>query len=213
MLMSAANRHPADVNEPLLKENPNRFVIFPIKYPQLWEMYKKVSHSPPARMVCAIWLTVATFCSQAEASFWTAEELDLAHDLNDWEKLTADEQFFIKHVLAFFAASDGIVVENLIERFCAEVQVPEARFFYSFQAMIENVHSESYSLLIDTYVKDKQEKLRLFHAIETVPCVRKKAEWSIRWIGESRRFAERLVAFAVVEVCHDAVALTPHLAP
>ena len=151
-------------------------------------------------MVCAVWLTVATFCSQAEASFWTAEELDLAHDLNDWAKLTDDEQFFIKHVLAFFAASDGIVVENLVERFCAEVQVPEARFFYSFQAMIENVHSETYSLLIDTYVKDKQEKLRLFRALETVPCVRKKAEWSIRWIRESRRFAERLVAFAVVEV-------------
>lgn len=169
--------HPDDAHEPLLKENPNRFVIFPIQYPQLWEMYKK-----------------------AEASFWTAEELDLAHDLNDWAKLTDDEQHFVKHVLAFFAASDGIVVENLVERFCAEVQVPEARFFYAFQAMIENVHSESYSLLIDTYVKDKQEKLRLFNAIETVPCVRKKAEWAIHWIRESRRFAERLVAFAVVEV-------------
>ncbi len=168
--------HPADANEPLLKENPNRFVIFPIQYPQLWEMYKK-----------------------AEASFWTAEEIDLALDMNDYEKLTDDEKHFVTHVLAFFAASDGIVNENLVERFCAEVQVPEARFFYGFQIAIENIHSETYSLLIDTYVKDKQEKAHLFNALETVPCVRKKADWALRWIEESSRFAERLVAFAVVE--------------
>jgi ribonucleotide reductase beta subunit family protein with ferritin-like domain len=168
--------HADDLNEPILRENPNRFVIFPIQYPRLWEYYKK-----------------------AEASFWTAEEVDLAHDLNDWAKLTDDEQYFIKHVLAFFAASDGIVNENLVERFCAEVQIPEARFFYGFQIAIENIHSETYSLLIDTYVKDKAEKMHLFNALEEVPCVRKKADWALRWITESRRFAERLVAFAVVE--------------
>ena len=173
--MSAA-QHPDDANEPLLKENANRFVIFPIKYPRVWEMYKK-----------------------AEASFWTAEEIDLANDANDWDKLNDDERFFIKHVLAFFAASDGIVNENLVERFCGEVQIPEARFFYGFQIAIENIHSETYSLLIDTYVKDKEEKAHLFNALETVPCVQKKANWALRWITESSRFAERLVAFAVVE--------------
>ena len=171
-----AEQHPDDANEPMLKANPNRFVIFPIQHPQLWEMYKK-----------------------AEASFWTAEEVDLAHDLVDYEKLSRDEQFFIKHVLAFFAASDGIVNENLVERFCAEVQIPEARFFYGFQIAIENIHSETYSLLIDTYVKDKAEKALLFNALETVPCVQKKANWALRWITEASRFAERLVAFAVVE--------------
>jgi len=165
-----------DAAEPMLQPNPSRFVIFPIKHHDMWVMYKK-----------------------AEASFWTAEEVDLANDLNDWEKLTENEQHFIKHVLAFFAASDGIVNENLIERFSSEVQYPEARFFYGFQIMIENIHSEMYSLLIDTYVRDPAEKDKLFNAIETVPCVQKKAEWALRWITESRRFAERLVAFAVVE--------------
>ncbi|MGY9034092.1 MAG: ribonucleotide-diphosphate reductase subunit beta [Rhodobacterales bacterium] len=169
--------HPDDLNEPMLQASASRFVIFPIKHDDLWLMFKK-----------------------AQASFWTAEEVDLAHDMNDWEKLTDDEQFFIKHVLAFFAASDGIVNENLIERFCSEVQYPEARFFYGFQVMIENVHSETYSLLIDTYVKNKAEKAHLFNAIETIPCVRKKAEWALRHITESSRFAERLVAFACVEV-------------
>jgi len=168
--------HPDDLAEPMLKENPSRFVIFPIQFKDLWLMYKK-----------------------AQASFWTAEEIDLANDLRDWDGLTADEQFFIKHVLAFFAASDGIVNENLVERFCSEVQYPEARFFYGFQIMIENIHSETYSLLIDTYVKDKAEKSHLFNALETVPCVRKKADWALRWIEGSNRFAERLVAFAVVE--------------
>lgn len=168
--------HPADLAEPMLQENASRFVIFPIKHKELWLMFKK-----------------------AQASFWTAEEIDLSNDLRDWEGLGEDEQHFIKHVLAFFAASDGIVNENLVERFCSEVQYPEARFFYGFQIMIENVHSETYSLLIDTYVRDKAEKHHLFNALETVPCVRKKAEWAMRWITQSRRFAERLVAFAVVE--------------
>lgn len=168
--------HPSDSLEPMLQASASRFVIFPIKHDDLWRMFKK-----------------------AQASFWTAEEIDLAHDATDWEKLTDDEQFFIKHVLAFFAASDGIVNENLIERFCGEVQYPEARFFYGFQVMIENVHSETYSLLIDTYVKNKAEKAHLFNAIETIPCVRKKAEWALRHITESSRFAERLVAFACVE--------------
>jgi ribonucleoside-diphosphate reductase beta chain len=172
----ALQTHPDDLNEPMLQENASRFVIFPIKHNRLWEMFKK-----------------------AQASFWTAEEIDLANDANDWDKLNDNEQYFIKHILAFFAASDGIVNENLVERFCSEVQYPEARFFYGFQIMIENVHSETYSLLIDTYVKNKAEKHRLFNALETVPCVKKKADWALRWITDSTRFAERLVAFAVVE--------------
>lgn len=162
--------------EPLLQENKKRFVLFPIQHPEIWKMYK-----------------------QAEASFWTAEEIDLAPDLKDWERLSADEQHFIKHVLAFFAASDGIVNENLAERFLSEVQVPEARCFYGFQIAIENIHSETYSLLIDTYIKDSIEKDRLFNAIDTVPCVTKKAEWAMKWISGDATFAERLVAFAAVE--------------
>ena len=165
-----------DAAEPMLQPNPSRFVIFPIKEHEMWVMYKK-----------------------AEASFWTAEEVDLANDDVDWDKLTSNEQHFIKHVLAFFAASDGIVNENLIERFSGEVQIPEARFFYGFQIMIENIHSEMYSLLLDKYVKNPEEKHKLFNAVETVPCVRKKANWALKWITESKRFAERLVAFAVVE--------------
>lgn len=162
--------------EPILQDNKDRFVLFPIKHKQIWEMYKK-----------------------AEASFWTAEEIDLTPDLLDWErKLKDDEKHFIKHVLAFFAASDGIVNENLAVNFMNEVQYPEARCFYGFQIMIENIHSEAYSLLIDTYIKDPVEKNYLFHAIETVPCVAKKAEWALRWISKGK-FAERLVAFAAVE--------------
>lgn len=161
--------------EVLLQENKERFVLLPIKYPEIWKMYKK-----------------------HEASFWTAEEIDLSPDLKDWERLTADEQHFVKHVLAFFAASDGIVNENLAVNFMKEVQLPEARCFYGFQIMIENIHSETYSLLIDTYIKDNIEKKRLFNAIETVPCVQKKAQWALRWINEGS-FAERLVAFAAVE--------------
>ena len=162
--------------EPILKETNDRFVIFPIKHKEIWAMYK-----------------------QAEASFWTAEEIDLQQDMTDWEnKLTKDERHFIKHVLAFFAASDGIVNENLAINFLNEVQYPEARCFYGFQIAIENIHAETYSLLIDTYIKDNKEKDFLFNAIETLPCVAKKADWAMRWI-ENGSFAERLVAFAAVE--------------
>jgi len=161
--------------EVLLEENKERFVLLPIKYPKIWEMYKK-----------------------SEQSFWTAEEVDLHADLKDWEKLSNDERHFVKHVLAFFAASDGIVNENLAVNFMREVQVPEARCFYGFQIMMENIHSEMYSLLIDTYIKDPAEKRYLFNAIETVPCVKKKADWALRYIGNGS-FAERLVAFAAVE--------------
>jgi ribonucleoside-diphosphate reductase beta chain len=172
----ASRTHPYDVNETILMENKQRFVLFPIKFPQVWEMYKK-----------------------AEASFWTAEEIDLAHDMVDWDKLNGDEKHFISHILAFFAASDGIVNENLCERFASEVQLPEARCFYGFQIAMENIHSETYSLLIDQYIRDPVERDHLLRAIETVPCVQKKAAWALRWIGEDSRFAERLVAFAVVE--------------
>ncbi|MEI6489406.1 MAG: ribonucleoside-diphosphate reductase small subunit [Bacteroidota bacterium] len=162
--------------ESILKENKDRFVLFPIKHHDIWEMYKK-----------------------EEASFWTAEEIDLNPDLQDWEnKLNEDEKHFIKHVLAFFAASDGIVNENLAVNFMKEVQYPEARCFYGFQIMMENIHSETYSLLIDSYIKDPKEKDRLFHSIDTLPCVGKKAEWAIKWIGNGT-FAERLIAFAAVE--------------
>ncbi|CAN6620598.1 ribonucleoside-diphosphate reductase small chain 1 [Trichomonascus vanleenenianus] len=164
--------------EPLLKENPNRFVLFPIKYNEIWQMYKK-----------------------AEASFWTAEEIDLGKDMNHWDqRLNDDERYFIEHVLAFFAASDGIVNENLVERFSGEVQIPEAKCFYGFQIMMENIHAETYSLLIDTYIKDPQRAQYLFNAIETIPCIKKKADWALRWISDQEStFAERLVAFAAVE--------------
>jgi ribonucleoside-diphosphate reductase beta chain len=162
--------------EPILQENKDRFVLFPIKHKDIWEMYKK-----------------------AEASFWTAEEIDLSADTVDWEhKLNADEKHFVKHVLAFFAASDGIVNENLAVNFMNEVQYPEARCFYGFQIMIENIHSETYSLLIDSYIKDPKEKDYLFHALDNMPCVTKKGEWALRWI-DNGNFAERLVAFAAVE--------------
>lgn len=162
--------------EPILVENTDRFVLFPIKHNDIWSFYKK-----------------------AEASFWTAEEIDLSQDTVDWEnKLNDDERHFIKHVLAFFAASDGIVNENLAINFLNEVQYPEARCFYGFQVMMENIHSETYSLLIDTYIKDTAEKNHLFKAIDTLPCVKKKAEWAVRWINKGS-FAERLIAFAAVE--------------
>ena len=163
------------VAEPILQENPNRFVLFPIQHNDIWAWYKK-----------------------SEASFWTAEEIDLSQDLTDWEKLNDDERHFIKHVLAFFAASDGIVNENLAENFVSEVQYTEAKFFYGFQIMMENIHSETYSLLIDTYIKDPQEKNYLFNAIENLECVKEKADWALRWI-ENGSFAERLIAFAAVE--------------
>ncbi|CAG9805827.1 unnamed protein product [Chironomus riparius] len=163
--------------EPLLQPNPSRFVIFPIKYPDIWQMYKK-----------------------AEASFWTVEEVDLSKDMSDWEKLKDSERHFISHVLAFFAASDGIVNENLIERFSQEVQVTEARFFYGFQIAMENVHSEMYSILIETYIRDAKQRDFLFNAIETLPCVKKKADWALNWISSKHaNFGERVIAFAAVE--------------
>ncbi len=162
--------------EPILEENKNRFVLFPIQHDDIWSYYKR-----------------------AEASFWTAEEIDLSPDLIDWEnKLNDDERHFVKHVLAFFAASDGIVNENLAENFLSEVQYTEAKFFYGFQITMENIHSETYSLLIDTYIKDTKDKNHLFNAIDTLDCVRKKADWALRWIDKGS-FAERLVAFAAVE--------------
>ncbi|KAG6516896.1 ribonucleoside-diphosphate reductase small chain-like [Zingiber officinale] len=164
-------------NEPLLAENPDRFCMLPITYPSIWEFYKK-----------------------AVASFWTAEEVDLSADLPHWQHhLSADERHFISYVLAFFASSNGIVVENLARRFIVDVQIAEARAFYGFQLVIENIHSEMYALLLDTYVKDHEEKSRLFHAVHTVPAVARKADWALRWIEFSGSFAERLVAFASVE--------------
>nr|XP_043617773.1 ribonucleoside-diphosphate reductase small chain [Erigeron canadensis] len=167
---------PSIPEEPLLAPNPDRFCMFPIQYPQIWEMYKK-----------------------AEASFWTAEEVDLSEDQRHWDALTDGERHFITHVLAFFAASDGIVLENLAGRFMKEVQVAEARAFYGFQIAIENIHSEMYSLLLESYIKDSNEKNRLFRAIETIPCVEKKANWALKWIDGSETFAERIIAFACVE--------------
>jgi ribonucleoside-diphosphate reductase beta chain len=164
------------MEEHILKENHSRFVIFPLKYMDIWEMYKT-----------------------AQMSNWTAEEIDLTQDLTDWEeKLNNDEKHYIKNVLAFFAASDGIVNSNLCNNFINEVQYTEAQFFYGAQIAMENVHSETYSLLIDTYIKDDKEKDHLFNAIETVPSVKKKADWALKWIG-SDSFAERLIAFAAVE--------------
>merc|ERR1711920_960233 len=163
-------------SDPLLKENPNRWVLFPIQYPALFEMYKK-----------------------HEASFWTAEEIDLAQDSKDWDTLSEGEQHFVKHVLAFFAASDGIVLENLSSRFSCEIQVPEARAFYGFQIAMENIHSETYSLLIEQYIRDPAEKDKVFRAIDTMPAVREKAQWAVQWMNGDNSFAERIVAFAAVE--------------
>ncbi|KAI9308616.1 ribonucleoside-diphosphate reductase small chain [Cunninghamella echinulata] len=167
----------AEEEEEILRENNRRFCLFPIKYHEIWQFYKK-----------------------HEASFWTAEEIDLSKDLNDWEnKMNDDERYFISHVLAFFASSDGIVNENLVQNFMDEVKIAEAKCFYGFQIMIENIHSETYSLLIDTYIKDPAEKEKLFDAIETIPCIKRKAEWAFRWITGNESFAERLVAFAAIE--------------
>ncbi len=166
-----------DKIEPMLNTDENRYVIFPIKHDTFWEMYKR-----------------------AEANFWTAEELDLSKDLNDWVKLNDNEKFFIKNILAFFAASDGIVNENLVERFCQEVQILEAKFFYGFQIAMENIHSETYSLLIDTYIRDTEEKLKLLNAIEHIPSIKKKADWALKWINDkSSPFSNRVVGFAAVE--------------
>ena len=163
--------------EPILQENPQRFVLMPIKYHDIWEMYKK-----------------------QVASFWTAEEIDLHQDISDWEKkLNDNERHFIKYVLAFFAASDGIVLENLAQKFCTEIQIPEARCFYGFQIAMENIHSETYSLLIDTYIRDQAEKTFLFNAISNVPVIEKKAKWALKWINGTNSFAERILAFSAVE--------------
>jgi ribonucleotide reductase beta subunit family protein with ferritin-like domain len=164
------------MTEPILQSNPDRFVIYPIVHDDLWSEFKK-----------------------QEASFWTAEEIDLSEDLKDWQKLNDEERHFIKHILAFFAASDGIVNENLCYRFASEVQYPEARAAYTFQAAMETIHSETYSLLIDTYVSDADEKTKLLRAIDTIPTVGKKAEWAMKWMGSSDSFAKRLIAFACVE--------------
>jgi ribonucleoside-diphosphate reductase beta chain len=164
-------------NEIILQESKNRFVLFPIKYPQVYDLYKK-----------------------AVSSFWTPEEIDFTDDINDWKlKMNNDERYFIKHILAFFAASDGVVMENLAEKFSCEVKIPEARCFYSFQSAMESIHSETYSLLIDTYVTDNDEKEKLFNAIDNFPAIKKKAEWAIKYINSLDTFAVRLVAFAAVE--------------
>lgn len=165
-----------ELEEPILKENPQRYVLFPIQYHSVYEMYKK--HL---------------------ASFWTADEIDLYQDQKDWQSLNQQEKHFIKYVLAFFAASDGIVLENLAQQFCCEVQIPEARAFYGFQIAMENVHSETYSLLIDTYIKDSKEKNYLFSAISNIDVIREKAQWAMKWMNRDRSFQERLVAFSAVE--------------
>ena len=167
----------SEANEPMLDVQANRYVIFPIQHEDFWKMYKK-----------------------AEANFWTSEELDLSKDLTDWEKLNDNEQYFIKMILAFFAASDGIVNENLVERFCNEVQILEAKFFYGFQVAMENIHSETYSLLIDTYIKNQAEKMKLFNALDHFPSIKKKADWAIKWINDKdSSFATRIIGFAAVE--------------
>ena len=165
------------MKEPLLTENENRYVMFPIEHADIWKSYKQ-------QMDC----------------FWRTEEIDLSKDMTHWETLNNKEKYFIKMILAFFAASDGIVIENLGQRFMSEVQISEARAAYGFQLMMENIHSETYSLLIDTYIKDREEKHKMFHALENFPCIKKKADWAIKWINDKRSsFATRLVAFAVVE--------------
>lgn len=164
------------LEEPLLKESLDRFVLFPIKYPDIWKMYK-----------------------EAMANFWTAEEIDLTDDLNHWESLNKDEKHFISHILAFFSASDGIVNENLCLRFYNDVQIPEARCFYGFQIAMENIHAETYGLLIDTYIKNEKEKDYLFKAVENIPCIKKKADWAMKWINGQDDFAIRLLAFAAIE--------------
>ena len=165
------------IQDPLLQEDPNRFVMFPIANQKIWEMYKK-------QVDC----------------FWRVEEVDLSKDLKDWQTLNSNEKYFISMILAFFAASDGIVLENLGMRFMSEVQLSEARAFYGFQIAMENIHSEMYSLLIETYIKNGEEKTKLFNALENFPCIKKKADWALKWIHDKRSsFATRLLAFACVE--------------
>jgi len=165
------------MEEPLLQKEENRYVILPIKYPKIWKAYK-----------------------DAQSTFWRAEEIDFSKERDDWEKLSGDEQHFIKNILAFFAGSDGIVMENLVERFMTDIEISEVRAFYSYQIYNEQIHSETYALLLDTYIQDKEEKANLFNAIQTVPCVGKKADWAIKWIkNEEASFSKRLIAFAAVE--------------
>ena len=172
-----AKRHKREMDEPLLKENPDRYVIFPIQHSDMWGMY-----------------------NDHVSVFWTIQEVDLSKDSVDWKKLTDNERHFLKRILGFFAGSDGIVMENLAQRFMTEVQVPEARMFYGFQIAMEGVHSVMYSLLIDTYIEDREEKKVILHSIQTVPCIQKKAEWAKNWIkGEEADFSTRLMAFAIVE--------------
>jgi ribonucleotide reductase beta subunit family protein with ferritin-like domain len=166
----------ATMEEELLKEENKRYVIFPIRKDDIWQMYKK-----------------------AESNFWTTEEIDLSKDYNDFKQLTDNERHFIENVLAFFAASDGIVNENLVERFTQEVTLLEAKFFYGFQIAMENIHSETYSLLIDTYIKDTKKKTHLLNSIETIPSIKKKADWAFKWISDNSDFGNRVIAFAAVE--------------
>jgi ribonucleotide reductase beta subunit family protein with ferritin-like domain len=166
----------AKQSEPLLRENPNRYVALPIQYDDIFRMYR-----------------------QQIASFWDVEEIDLSQDTKDWESLDENEHHFIKHVLAFFAASDGIVMENLAQRFMGDIQIPEARMFYAFQIAMESIHSHMYALLIDTYIKDDEEKTQLFQALDHIPCIRRKADWALKWIESGESFAVRLLAFAAVE--------------
>ena len=166
-----------DNDEILLKKNKNRFVLFPIKYTDIYEEYKK-----------------------AESTFWTTNEIDLSKDINDWNKLNVNEQYFIKNIIGFFAGSDGIIIENLAVRFLNEIEIPEVRSFYSYQIFNENIHSETYSLLIDTYIKDNEEKNKIFNSIENIPCIAKKASWAYKWIQNNEvNFATRLIAFSIVE--------------
>lgn len=169
-------RSKEDIPAVFRDESSNRYTLFPIRHKEIWQLYKK-----------------------HQAAFWTAEEIDLEQDIRDWRKLKPQERHFLTRVLAFFAASDGIVLENLIERFCVDVQLAESRCFYAFQAAIENVHAETYSLLIDTYVTDSEEKQFLFRAIDNIPCVQRKAQWALKWISTDAPFVQRLVAFAAVE--------------
>jgi ribonucleoside-diphosphate reductase beta chain len=175
--VAIAKRKKREAEEPLLQSNPNRFVIFPIQHADIWKMYK-----------------------DHVSVFWRPEELDLSKDMKDWVKLSAGEQHFLKRVLGFFAGSDGIVMENLAQRFMTEIQIPEAKFFYGVQMMMETVHSESYSLLIDTYIEERAEKTDILRSIQTVPCIQKKAEWALQWMSSDEAdFATRLMAFAAVE--------------
>lgn len=180
MTVSVKSVHAASslpVKEPILEDDSTRFCLFPIRYEKIWKAYKDHKNS-----------------------FWTAEEIDFSADKNDWQKLTPDERYFIEHILAFFAGSDGIVLENLVENFCREVTVPEARCFYTFQAAMENIHNECYSLMIETFVTDPVRKTELFEAINRIPCVSKKAHWALRWIDKTKNsFARRLFAFGVIE--------------